>query len=168
MQPRQPGMRPGMEMDQSPEQMINMRADMMKRMGVADDKIAQWKSVMGVQIQPDSPEGLVGLKEQLKLTDDQVKQLQTIEKDAQQKATGVLTAEQKTKLDEVKFKPGSVMELSTMMTREMRESRMGQRRPMEGMRPGAPGAPGAPAQPGMPMPAAPPAPPAPPAPEQPK
>lgn len=73
--------------------------------------------MMGMVVSPTDPAAILAFKDQLKLTEAQTAQLEAINKEAQDKAVAVLTADQKTMLDAVPDSPQAM--------NEMRRQRMG-------------------------------------------
>lgn len=94
---------------------IDQQAEKMEKSGKPTEEIKQWKAMMSVKVRPDSPAGILALKEDLTLTPEQVAQLQTIEEEAGQKAQALLTETQKATFETLKFAPGTVMEKSMEM-----------------------------------------------------
>lgn len=97
------------------EKAIDQQAEKMEKSGKPTEEIKQWKAMMSVKVRPDSPAGILALKEDLTLTPEQVSQLQAIEDEASQKAQALLAESQKATFETLKFAPGTVMEKSMEM-----------------------------------------------------
>ena len=76
-----------------------------------------WREQGLLVVSPTDPAAILAFKDQLKLTEAQTAQLEAINKEAQDKAVAVLTADQKTMLDAVPDSPQAM--------NEMRRQRMG-------------------------------------------
>jgi len=94
------------------------QAKMLRKMGMPEEKIQQWRVVFNAPIYMDSPAALLGQSDTLGLTQDQRQKLMTIEKEARSKADAVLNAEQKDKIRQTD-KPVTMMELHTAMCSKM-------------------------------------------------
>lgn len=120
------GMQKGMTMNA--DQLVKRRADMMKKAGVPEQHIKQWEAVMSAQVRPDSPGGIMGFKEALKLTPDQMDRLKTLQDETAEKALALLTPAQKTAFNKMQYDPGSVMEVTMRVAQQgmghMREGQM--------------------------------------------
>jgi hypothetical protein len=127
---KQAGQMAGVGQPSTPEETaadkaIEQQAESMEKSGKPTEEIKQWKAMMSVRVHPDSPTGLLALKDDLALTAEQVSQLQAIEEEAGQKAQALLTDSQKATFETLKFPPGTVMEKSMemgkMTMRQMKE-----------------------------------------------
>lgn len=85
---------------------------------------------MNTAVTPSDPAAILALKDQLKLTDAQVTQLEAINKAAQDKAAAVLTADQTKTL--------AAMPKTPQTMKEMHEQMMGQMQKMKGDKMGGP------------------------------
>lgn len=109
--------------------MADMKQEMSPEMKAMMEKMPpeikmRCQMMMGTEVSPSDPAAILALKEQLKLTEAQTSQLEAINKEAQDKAIAVLTADQKTILD--------TMPKSTQTMKEMHEQMMGKMQKMMG------------------------------------
>ncbi len=105
--------------------MMNMM-DMMKQMGMKPEMMDRMQSLMRTGVFVDSPAALQVQKDKLGLSEEQVRTLGEIEKEARQKALALLTPEQRTKLGDIPDKPLVMMEMcQQMMTQTPAGSRRG-------------------------------------------
>jgi len=113
------GAGPGMTMDtEQMNQMLDRRAEMMKKSGMPEEAVNQWKAMMSTHVAPDSPAGLLAYKDTLSLTPEQVSQLEAIQKEASQKAMAVLNDDQKAGFEKARFEPGNVMQMAMRAGRQ--------------------------------------------------
>ncbi len=94
-------------------------------MGGMHGMMMRCQMMMGAQIQKTDPVGLLALKEELELSEDQVGKLRQIAQTARQEAEAVLTDEQKEELEAIPDEPHSMMRMhrhmQQMMKRHMKE-----------------------------------------------
>lgn len=119
------------KMMQNPETIQQMMLIMMKNMGMSDNMMSQCMNMMRTPIFPDSPFSIFALKQQLGLTEEQMKKLGSIEEKARSEARKVLTEEQTKKFSELvkNWKPMSMMEGMQTMMPEMQKKMGGQQMP---------------------------------------
>ena len=134
-QPPAPGAPPAM----SHEEMMTRQHEGMRKAGMSEGMVMCHKMMYSEEVAKDDPSALLALKDDLKLTADQVTKLKAIAAKARQDSDAVLTADQKKKLEEVPSSPNTVMGLHD----EMR-SKMGDRGMMMGGRGGESGGMGGP------------------------
>lgn len=82
--------------------------------------------MMQAQLTPGDPAALVASKDQLKLTEDQVKKLQAIQEQARKNAAAVLNDEQKQQVANVPAKPDTCMGMHQHMMQMMKDMHGGQ------------------------------------------
>jgi hypothetical protein len=119
-----------------------MNEERMKAAGMTDGEIMKHKMMNNAKFNNTEPIGLLALKDDLKLTDDQVKKLEAIKEKAAKDAKEVLTADQSATIAKMSG-ADNVMEMNRDMMTKMREMRGAGG---EGG-PGGQGGPGAPAAP---------------------
>jgi hypothetical protein len=100
--------------------------DNMKGMAGMMDKMSpqmkmRCQMMMDTAVTPADPAAILALKDQLKLTETQTAQLKAINKEAQDKAVAVLTADQKTTLDALPASPETMMDMHEQMMGKMRK-----------------------------------------------
>ncbi len=129
----------GMMRDQDPpakQPRGGMMKDGMQQMpmmqGAPPAMAMRCKLMMGAELDPYSPQALLALKDELKLTADQVGKLQTIADTARAGTQEVLSAEQKSALKDLKKTPASMMKMQGPM-HEMMMRMMGRGGMMAGM-----------------------------------
>jgi len=111
----------------TPEEMLARSEDRMKTSGASEGTIMRNRQMQMAQFAIEEPIGLVALKDQLKLTPEQLKKIQDIVASARTQAKAVLTKEQVDMIDKMKDTPDSVIAFSAQM-----RSRMGSRRGQRG------------------------------------
>ena len=84
----------------------------------------------GIKLTADSPPLLMARADELKLTEQQKRELKSIAEEAQRKATQVLTSEQKSSLGDAPHKPMSMMEIAMMRSSNMHDEKSGEMCPM--------------------------------------
>jgi hypothetical protein len=114
----QPAERPS-----TPEESMARMEERMKSGGASEGTLMRYRQIQMAHFTLDEPIGLLALKEQLKLTPEQVKKLEDISVNARKEAKAALTKEQADTLEKMKDTPDS----GAAMSAEMR-SRMGSRR----------------------------------------
>ena len=90
----------------------------MKEMGMSEQMMMRRKMLMGMTVKPGDPQAVLALKDDLKLTDQQVQQLQGIAEKARAEAMKVLNEMQSTELAKLGDAPESVVGMCKMMTDE--------------------------------------------------
>lgn len=98
-------------MNMSPEQC----REMMKKMGMSDAMITRCQMMGTVQVSAYDPAGILALRDELKLTDDQVKELEAIATTTQEQVKTKLTAEQLAALEPIAATPSSMMQMCQAM-----------------------------------------------------
>ncbi len=86
---------------------------------LSEDAKLRVKMLMNVEVSRNDPNAMLALKDTLKLTDDQVKQLDGILAEARQKAQAVLTDEQKKIIQPLGDEPVSMMKTHQQMMKNM-------------------------------------------------
>ena len=82
--------------------------------------------MMQAQLTPSDPSALVALKDQLKLTEDQVKKLQAIQEQARKDAAAVLNDEQKQQVAKIPATPDTSTGMHQQMMQMMKDMHGGQ------------------------------------------
>jgi hypothetical protein len=98
-------------MNMSPEQC----REMMKKMGMSDAMIARCQIICTAQISAYDPAAVLALRSELKLTDDQVKELEAIAATTQEQVKTKLTAEQLTSLQPIAATPSNMVQMCQSM-----------------------------------------------------
>jgi hypothetical protein len=98
-------------MNMSPEQC----REMMKKMGMSDAMVTRCQIMGNAQISAYDPPAVLALRSELKLTDDQVKDLEAIVATAQEQVKTKLTAEQLASLQPIAATPSSMMQMCQSM-----------------------------------------------------
>ncbi|NIA08163.1 MAG: hypothetical protein GWP14_11115 [Actinobacteria bacterium] len=83
----------------------------MAKMGMSKGMMTRCRMLMRTRIETNDPAGLLAIKDELKLTKEQVGKLQTIADKARKEAKALLSDEQKKKLEAVPETPGNMMEM---------------------------------------------------------
>jgi hypothetical protein len=96
----------------SPEQC----REMMKKMGMSDAMITRCQIMGTAQISAYDPAAVLALRSELKLTDDQVKELEAIVATAQEQVKTKLTPKQLASLQPIDATPSSMMQMCKSMT----------------------------------------------------
>jgi hypothetical protein len=99
-------------MNMSPEQC----REMMKKMDMSDAMITRCQIMGTAQVSAYDPAAVLALRSELKLTDDQVKELETIVATAQEQVKAKLTPEQLPSLQPIDATPSSMMRMCKSMT----------------------------------------------------
>jgi hypothetical protein len=105
----------------SPEQC----REMMKKMGMSDAMMARCHIMGTAQISAYDPAAVLALRGELKLTDDQVKDLQAIAATTQDQVKSKLTAEQLASLQPIAATPSSMMQMCQSMHSKTGQGMMG-------------------------------------------
>ncbi|EMI17595.1 secreted protein [Rhodopirellula maiorica SM1] len=84
----------------------------------------------GIKLTADSPPLLMARADELKLTEQQKRELKSIAEEAQRKATKVLTSDQQSRLGDAPHKPMSMMEIAMMRSSNMDDEKSGEMCPM--------------------------------------
>lgn len=99
--------------------MMNMSSEqcreMMKKMGMSDAMMTRCQILGNAQISAYDPAAVLALRAELKLTDDQVKELEAIAATTQDQVKSKLTAEQLASLEPIAATPGSMMQMCQSM-----------------------------------------------------
>ena len=95
----------------SPEQC----QEMMKKMGMSDAMIARCQIMGTAQVSAYDPVAVLALRDELKLTDDQAKELEAIATSTQEQVKTKLTPEQLSALEPIAATPSSMMEMCKSM-----------------------------------------------------
>ena len=98
-------------MNMSPEQ----SREMMKKMGMSDAMITRCQIMGTAQISAYDPIAVLALRSELKLTDDQVKELEASVATAQEQVKTKLTPEQLASLQPIDTTPSSMMQMCQSM-----------------------------------------------------
>jgi hypothetical protein len=98
-------------MNMSPEQC----REMMKKMGMSDAMMTRCQILGNSQISAYDPAAVVALRAELKLTDDQVKELEAIAATTQEQVKSKLTAEQLASLEPIAATPSSMVQMCQSM-----------------------------------------------------
>jgi hypothetical protein len=98
-------------MNMSPEQC----REMMKKMGMSDAMVTRCQIMGNAQISAYDPPAVLALRSELKLTDDQVKDLEAIVATAQEQVKTKLTAEQLAYLQPIAATPSSMVQMCQSM-----------------------------------------------------
>jgi hypothetical protein len=98
-------------MNMSPEQC----REMMKKMGMSDAMITRCQIMGSAQISAYDPAAVLAIRDELKLTDEQVKELETIAATTQEQVKTKLTAEQLASLQPIAATPNSMMQMRQSM-----------------------------------------------------
>ncbi|CAN5748986.1 hypothetical protein BH09VER1_BH09VER1_11830 [soil metagenome] len=89
--------------------------DMMKKMGMSDAMITRCQMMGTAQVSAYDPAAVLALRNDLKLTDDQVKQLEAISAATQEQVKAKLTEEQLAALKPIAATPASMMQMGQSM-----------------------------------------------------
>ncbi len=95
----------------SPEQC----REMMKKMGMSDAMITRCQIMGSAQISAYDPAAVLAIRDELKLTDEQVKELETIAATTQEQVKAKLTAEQLASVQPIAVTPSSMMQMCQSM-----------------------------------------------------
>jgi len=98
-------------MNMSPEQ----RREMMKKMGMSDAMMTRCQIKGNAQISAYDPAAVLALRGELKLTDEQVKDLEAIAATTQEQVKSKLTAEQLASLEPIAATPSSMVQMCQSM-----------------------------------------------------
>jgi hypothetical protein len=98
-------------MNMSPEQC----REMMKKMGMSDAMIARCQIMGAAQVSAYDPAAVLALRDELKLTDDQVKDLEAIAATTQKQVKSKLTAEQLASVEPIAATPSSMVQMCQSM-----------------------------------------------------
>ena len=98
-------------MNMSPEKC----REMMKKMGMSDAMITRCHIMGTARVSAYDPAAVLALRDELKLTDDQVKELEAIATTTQEQVKTKLTAEQLTALEPIAATPSSMMQMGQSM-----------------------------------------------------
>ena len=96
-----------------------MGGDMPMMQGMSDQMMGQCRMTMGAELSPRDPAVLLGMKEELELTDQQVEQLQTLADETRQKAAAVLNNAQRQEVEQLPQQPQSMMQMHQQMMGRM-------------------------------------------------
>jgi len=110
------------------ENMLMMQMDE----GVSDQMMDRCRMTMGAELSSGDPAVLLGMKEELQLSDEQVDQLQTLAQETRQAATAILTDAQRQEVEELPDQPQSMMQMHQQMM-ECMDGGMEQMQGMGGM-----------------------------------
>ncbi|MGD2176020.1 MAG: heavy metal-binding domain-containing protein [Candidatus Brocadiaceae bacterium] len=103
----------GMQKGEGAESMAGM-------MGKMHGMMMRCRMMMDARTQKTDPVGLLALRDQLELSEEQVSELQQIVETARQEAERVLTEQQKEKLEAMPDQPHSMMQMHRRMQRMMK------------------------------------------------
>jgi hypothetical protein len=95
----------------SPEQC----REMMKKMGMSDAMITRCQIMGSAQISAYDPAAVLAIRDELKLTDEQVRELETIAATTQEQVKAKLTAEQLASVQPIAATPSSMMQMCQSM-----------------------------------------------------
>jgi hypothetical protein len=98
-------------MNMSPEQC----REMMKKMGMSDAMITRCQIMGTAQVSAYDPAAVLALRDEVKLTDDQVKELEAIATATQEQVKTKLTAEQLATLEPIAATPSSMAQICQSM-----------------------------------------------------
>ena len=99
----------------------SMTQGMMERWGVTPEMQARGHMMMGATLSRDDPGAILGLRDELGLTDAQVSQLEALRSATVDKAQGLLTEDQRTQLKQIPEKSGSMAEMYRRMQGHMQQ-----------------------------------------------
>ncbi len=102
------GMGMGQGGQMTEQEMTQRGQEAMKSMNMSKGMMMRHRMMMDAVVGDYEPNGLVALKDELKLTPDQVSKLQAINQKAEDDAKAVLTADQVKQVDELKGTPNTV------------------------------------------------------------
>ena len=97
----------------------SMMGDMQGMHGMSDQMMARCRMTMGAQLSPRDPAMLLGVKDQLDLTAQQVQQLQALAQQTRQKAAALLTDAQRQEVAKLPEQPQSMMQMHQQMMGRM-------------------------------------------------
>ena len=97
-----------------------------KMMNMPDNMKQRCRMMMQTTINPADPAAILAIKDDLKLTAEQVQKLQAIADKAQQEAKGVLNEQQTNTLHAIPAKPETPMAMHQQMMQKMKEMPAGQ------------------------------------------
>jgi len=96
------------------EQMLERMNARMKESGMSDETIMKHNMMATAKFQNNEPMGLLAMKKDLKLTDEQVKKLEQIDENARKEAKAVLDKDQEAMVDKMSG-PDSMMGMQKEM-----------------------------------------------------
>jgi len=91
----------GMMMGTRDEEMMKRHEEMMAKAGVSGKLVHRCQAMMNATLHEDSPAVLLAAADMLNLTDEQKAKLEEMDKEAREKARGVLTTDQHKKLEDL-------------------------------------------------------------------
>lgn len=91
--------------------MSKMCAEHMKMMGMSEPVMMRCKMLCGAAIANNDPVAILAVKDDLKLTDDQIAGIATISLKARQDAEALLTSDQKKTLESLAGTPATMMDM---------------------------------------------------------
>jgi len=103
----------------TPEEMIARSEERMKAAGMSEGTLLRNRQMQMARFQVDQPAGLLALKDQLKLTPEQVKKIEGINAAACKDAKAVLTKEQADMIATMDGTPDTMLALSSEMRGRM-------------------------------------------------
>lgn len=109
----------------------------MKEMGMSPEMILRCRMLMQGDFSRSNPSSLLGVKDELKLTDEQVTKLKDLGKETRDKARAVLTEEQLKKIDGLPLEPSSGIKMHRAMVSMLKEKGMPEKCPIMAMGPAA-------------------------------
>ena len=112
------------ESQATPEERMARYEEHMKSSGASEGTLMRYRQMQMAKFSIDEPIGLLALKDQLKLTPEQVKKIEGAADMARKEAKAALTKEQTDMIDKMKDTPDTAMGLSAQ-TRRMGGSRRG-------------------------------------------
>lgn len=94
---------------------------MMQMCGMTPEMMQQGRMIMHAELSRDDPAALLGMKEQLKLSDDQSKRLQAIEQRARAEAKAVLDQSQQSQVSKLPDGASSMAQMHRQMMAQMQQ-----------------------------------------------
>lgn len=106
-----------------PPKMMDRQAWMerMKHMGMSDAMMSRCRMMRALEVSAYDPAGILALKDELHLNEDQVRKLQTLLQASRDGAMAVLKEGQKQQLQEIDSTPDSIMQMHNHMMGRMKE-----------------------------------------------
>ncbi|MCB2141358.1 hypothetical protein KQH29_00280 [bacterium] len=92
---------------------------MMEKMGMSPEMIRRHQILMKSEIAKTDPQALLSMSEDLKLTESQIDQLETIVQDARERSESVLNSEQQSELNRIPESPENMQRMMMQMHEKM-------------------------------------------------
>jgi hypothetical protein len=107
---------------------------MMQQMGMSKGMMDRCRMMMRAQLDPADPAAILAMKDELGLSEEQIRKLQQMAEATRSQAKGVLTEEQKKKLQQMPKEPRCPMDMHEMMMKRMAD-KMGKKAGKDGGQP---------------------------------